>query len=196
MTHTIEKTVYSFSELGDSAKERAREWYREGLGRDSYWYESVLDDVETVAGLFGLTISRQRGRQESAIYFNDREAGFEGDYTYRKGGLALVREYCGGTDAELMRIVTELQDVQRRSFYALTARTSWDDRRGMRAHVCDMRTEDDLPEGDGIHDELMSFASWVRKQLREQEKYSFSDESADETILANDYEFTEEGCSV
>lgn len=30
MPHTKSKTVYYFDELSDKAKEKAREWYREG----------------------------------------------------------------------------------------------------------------------------------------------------------------------
>lgn len=41
--HTI---VYPLSQLSDSAKEKAREWYRSGI--DYEWYESTYDDAERI----------------------------------------------------------------------------------------------------------------------------------------------------
>jgi ATP-dependent protease HslVU (ClpYQ) peptidase subunit len=55
-------TVYQFDELSDKAKERARDWYREGTCDDTYWRrlecESVIDDAATVAGFLGLDINQ------------------------------------------------------------------------------------------------------------------------------------------
>ena len=42
----IETIVYNFSELSDSAKETARNWYRSGI--DYEWYESVYEDAERI----------------------------------------------------------------------------------------------------------------------------------------------------
>lgn len=42
---TIEIKVYSFDELEDSAKEKAREWYREGA-LDYEWWEFIYGDAE------------------------------------------------------------------------------------------------------------------------------------------------------
>ena len=55
----IRKTkVYQYDELSDKAKEKARDWYREGNCEDSYWSECVIDDAATVAEFLGLAITQ------------------------------------------------------------------------------------------------------------------------------------------
>lgn len=44
MTKVIETTVYTFDELSDKAKEKARDWFREASGGDAWW-EFVYDDA-------------------------------------------------------------------------------------------------------------------------------------------------------
>lgn len=47
MSKVIETTVYEFNELSDNAKEKAREWYREGaLNYD--WWESMFEDAANI----------------------------------------------------------------------------------------------------------------------------------------------------
>ena len=72
-----EVTVYQFDELGDEAKARAREWYREASADDSYWSEYVIEDAATALAHCGFDV-RQRPvklmgggmRQEPAIYWS------------------------------------------------------------------------------------------------------------------------------
>ena len=42
-----EVKIYRFDELSDGAKEKARDWWREGLGCDEWW-DSVYEDAERV----------------------------------------------------------------------------------------------------------------------------------------------------
>ena len=42
MPHIKSKTVFYFDELDDSAKEKAREWYRDGA-LDYEWWDGVYD---------------------------------------------------------------------------------------------------------------------------------------------------------
>jgi len=44
---TITETVYNFDELGEEAKERARDWYREGAF-DYEWWEYTYEDAKTI----------------------------------------------------------------------------------------------------------------------------------------------------
>ena len=45
--------AYEFDELSESAKERARQWYRE-CDYDSYWSENVIDEVVEQGELMGI----------------------------------------------------------------------------------------------------------------------------------------------
>ena len=45
MTKVIQTTVYQFDELSEDAREKAREWYREGA-LDYEWYGCVFENVK------------------------------------------------------------------------------------------------------------------------------------------------------
>lgn len=57
-TITITKDVYAFAELSESAKETARNNYREHNLDFCDWWDSVYDDAKTIGALFGLDIAR------------------------------------------------------------------------------------------------------------------------------------------
>lgn len=66
-TETIVRTLYQFDELSEQAKEKAREWYREGA-LDYEWYDCIYDDAARV----GLKIT---------AFDLDRRKGVEGTLT-------------------------------------------------------------------------------------------------------------------
>jgi len=47
MKTIIETEVMTFDELDESAKETAREWYREGIGYDEWW-DCIYMDAENI----------------------------------------------------------------------------------------------------------------------------------------------------
>jgi hypothetical protein len=55
--HTVTTIVYYFDELGDAAKERAREWWRDTITSDSSWSECVTDDARAALTAMGYTIT-------------------------------------------------------------------------------------------------------------------------------------------
>jgi hypothetical protein len=50
--------AYEFDELSDSAKETARQWFREGSYGDDFWSECTLEEAEEQAAHLGIEISR------------------------------------------------------------------------------------------------------------------------------------------
>lgn len=56
MPRVREITVYSFAELDDMAKERARDWYR-AHALDYDWWDSTVDDAKTCLSLLGFDIA-------------------------------------------------------------------------------------------------------------------------------------------
>jgi hypothetical protein len=202
MPTTIETTVYTFAELTDAAKERARDWFRQGMESD--WYEFVYECADEVAGMLGIEIDRKsyktmggRTATSPAIYFSGFSsqgdgACFEGRYSYRKGALAAVKSEFP-TDTDLHQIAKDLQEVQRRNFYQLSARVQHTGRYSHEYSTSiDVWKEDDIdcPE---LVDALRSFMRWIYKMLEAEYDYQTSDEQVDESILANEYTFTEEG---
>lgn len=53
MPEIIETTVYRLDELSDTAKDKARAWYREG-GFDYEWYDAVYEDFQRIAEILGI----------------------------------------------------------------------------------------------------------------------------------------------
>lgn len=190
----ITTKIYTFDELSDDAKEKAREWFRQGVFDDSNYWDHVYEDAKEIASMFGLDIQK--------IYFTGFAsqgdgACFEGDYSFKPGGLKAVKEYAP-QDAELHSIVKALYDIQRRNFYQLTATTAHSGHyyhSGCMAVELERKDGKDWSDGarDEIKDQLRNFADWIYCQLEAEYEYQTSDEVVDENIRINEYEFTAKG---
>jgi hypothetical protein len=186
-TITTENEAYTWEELSESAKDYAREQYREH-NLDYDWWDSVYDDAKTIAALFGLRIDR--------IYFSGfwsqgDGACFEGGYQYRKGALKAVMEYAP-MDTELHGVVARLQGVQRKAFYGLYASCNQTGRyNSMRVNVDNDSRDISENEEDNITDELRLFADWIYSRLEAEYEYLQSNECIDEYLA--EFEFTSEG---
>lgn len=210
MSRQITKTVYTFEELSDDAKENARAWYRQQVFSDSNDWDHVIDDAVECARIIGIDISSHPVKtfggstvQEPDVQFSGFSsqgdgALFEGRYAYAKGGLKAIKSYAP-QDAELHRIAKALQDTQRKRFYKLTASCV---QRGRYTNSSSMSVTVDHPDylfrsvvdaEEEIRESLRSFADWIYRQLEKEYEYQNSNESVDENIIANGYEFDEEG---
>ena len=215
MSRQITKTVYTFEELSDSAKEKARDWWRTCI--DSNDVDVGVEDAVNMAALLGIEVNTRKwtnsygfSGEEAKVYWSvsgcqGDGACFEGYYSYRKGAPAAIkaetgagREDASKGDRELLRIAEELQKIQRCNFYALTAKTTprgnyyWMD--------VDVSRNDDREMTEDAEEtvtELMrDFASWIYHQIEQENDYLNSDEQIDEAITANEYEFDEDGSRI
>jgi hypothetical protein len=84
---TIEKTIYTFDELSDDAKECAKII---GIDIDNVYY--------------------------SGFWSQGDGACFEGSYSYKKGSVAAIKAYAPKC-TELHNIAKQLQDLEKRLFY-------------------------------------------------------------------------------
>lgn len=203
------KMVYTYDELDDSAKEKARQWYSEQVFNDSSDWEYVYEDAERMASIIGITIDDRpyktlggATRHEPCIWFSGFSsqgdgACFEGTYRYKKGVVAAIKAEC--SDEELIRIATALQAVQRKHFYKLRATCK---HTGHYSHSGCMgvdveHSEDqyrDLGDAeDDVRQLMRDFADWIYDQLEREYDYQTSDETVEETIVANAYEFYQSG---
>lgn len=203
MPRILEKTVYKFDELSDKAKEKARDWYRQFVFSDSNDWEHVYSDAAAIAELMGIDIATRGKHNEPIIYFSGFSsqgdgACFEGSYRYKKGSVKAVKDYAP-QDTELHRIVKTLADIQRKNFYRLYATMS---HRGPYYHsgCMSVNVEDsenqyrDIGDAENEITQLMrDFADWIYDQLEKENDYQSEDETIDENIRANEYEFDEDG---
>lgn len=197
--HKIEVEVFAFAELSDNAKERARDWFREGIQFDA---NDTIDIIECTildaAKLLGITIDRPRSRRTGyAIDWNTNPVGaaFVGSWhasDVRPG--ALVKEF--PQDATLAVIAADLEKV---AAEFPDAYADCDTGRG-----CFQRVEAYAEAGEDsddcaddvvqlVVDSLTSFAHWMATTIAAEYEYQYSDECVDESIEANGYEFTADG---
>ncbi len=210
MPEIIETTVYRLDELSDAAKDKARAWYREG-GFDYDWYDSVYTDFQQIAEILGIrfktrTVRLMGGgtRQEPRIAFTGfwsqgDGASFECYYSYRRNASAKIRSYAP-QDIKLHETADALLAIQRRNFYQLRAEAS---HRGYYYHeyCMSISVERDSPTYQDmtadaeeiVIEALRDLARWLYRQLEREYEYLSSDEAVDETIIANEYTFTEAG---
>ena len=194
----VETKVYKYEELSDSAKERAREWYLEG-GLCYDWWDFGYEDFCRVAEILGIEISTRRDGKTPEIYFTGfyhqgSGSSFVGTYGYAKGAVAKIKKYAPQDEA-LHRIAQGLQDVQRRHFYRLTA-----DITSLRDHCIRVEVDDsencyrDIGDAeDDVRGLMNDFNEWMFKRLQDEYEYLTSDEAVAESIVANEYEFDEDG---
>lgn len=143
-------TLYTFDELTEKAKEKAREWYRSASQHDNWW-EFCIDDAVRMAEILGIEIAYRHydsrvpgksGWKEPKVWFSGfwsqgDGACWEGSYRYAAGALkklnseapAFYKDEAGikqpnPSNAELHRIAKVLQDVQKRHFYQLEAEST------------------------------------------------------------------------
>ena len=193
---TIEIQVYEFDELAEEAKEKAREWFRTGLSYNFQFYsECIIEDAKTIGELFGLNI---KNIFYSGFYSQGDGACFEASYNYKKGGLKKVKEHAP-VDEELHRMVADLQELQRKNFYSLSATTKqWGNYMHsgcMTVVVWNGRADRyaDKETAEGMTEILRLFADWIYDKLEKEYRYQNSDEGVDENIRNNEYEFLENG---
>lgn len=228
-TFTTETTVYTFAELSDKAKEKARDWYREASQGDTYFSEHVIEDAVRIGELFGLTIdtethtsiggyetidgetkwnpSKKKTWTSPAVHFSGFSsqgdgASFEGTYEYKPGGLAVVMDYAP-QDKKLHDIVATLENIGLGVCFDITTSGSYShsgcmsfelrdqyDTEGELINVEEMFSRDTIEQAQ---EALKAFADWIYENLEAEYNYQNSAEYIDETIEANEYEFTEHG---
>jgi hypothetical protein len=210
-TATVE--VFKYSELSDKAKERARDWFRDG---DELRTDSVYEDAQKIAGLIGIefkqrefrTMGGQR-RNEPVIQWSGFSA--QGDGASFEGGLSPLRfavahasvlEYAP-KDERLHAIAAELDRLQGKYGNRLSARISLS--RGNYCHSGMMQIEASAEDSDGNDSEvneddakeltraIRQFGDWIYSQLQAEYEFQNSDETVSSNIEANEYEFTAEG---
>lgn len=166
---TIETKVYQYDELNDKAKERARDWWREG-GLDYDWWDSTYEDAEGIGlRITGFDLGRSR----------DIEGKFE--KSAEKVASLILAEH--GKDCETFKTAT--------AFLAERATL-------VTKHADPDSCSDLTHEGDEAIEEceagfLKSLLEDYWKILDREMEYILSDEQVAETIVANEYEFTEDG---
>ena len=205
-------TIYLFDELSDEAKQTAIDSNRYTEVEFFDWWGSSFEMFAEAAELFGLDIRQTRKsfadgghRYDPTILFSGFSsqgdgACFEGHYTYKKGALKPTKQAFPG-DSELLRIVRDLQAIQQRNFYQLTATAK---HRGRYNHSGCMDITVDRADGkafsggdeESLKQLMRDFADWIYSHLEKEYDYLTSDESVAESLRTDEVEFTEDGQTI
>jgi len=215
--------VYQYDELSDEAKEKARDWYRDGNCDDTYWSESIIDDAATVAEFLGLDINQTayktmggETKYEPAVYFSGFWSQGDGacvEGTWRASDVKVdeLKEYAP-QDEELRRIVDGLAEIAKEypDGYFTVKHSGHYTHSGCTHFNIELpceafdEAEYDSPEHTRLDEKISNdeealkelardFMNWIYKQLKEEWDYQNSDEQVEESIRANEYEFLEDG---
>jgi len=205
---TQTRPLYQFDELSDDAKERARNWFRTGMDFEP---DFIIEDAARIAAILGIEFDTREvrlmngsTRKTPRVWFSGFSsqgdgASFEGSYTYAKGSQRTIRDYAP-TDTELHAIADALAAAQRPCFYRLCATSITSSlyphsgTMSVDAEYCDDSYRP-VPESavNAITDTLRRFADWIYNTLEREYDWMISDESLDENIRCNEYEFIESG---
>ena len=200
--------VYQFDELDEKAKERAREWYRQGNCDDSFWSECVIDDAKEIGKYMGMDVDKV---YFSGFWSQGDGACFEGTWRASDVKVDKLKEYAP-QDKEIHRIGDGLAElakeypdgyfrVKHRGHYSHSGCTSFD-------VELPCEQEEELEYGSPEYKALQvklgededtliklarDFMDWIYQQLENEWSYQNSDEQVDEAIRANEYEFLVDG---
>ncbi len=209
-TRVTTQTIFAFDELSGDAKEKARAWYREG-NLDHEWWDAVYEDAAQCGAVLGIDIA-PRGKYGHEIWFSGfwsqgDGACFAGSWEYRPDMLKAIRDHAP-QDTDLHAIADSLDTIphpagwsarmkHRGHYYhsgCMSVDVSFDDSN----NAVELEGEE-LPQAEftageeTITQAMRDFADWIYKSLEREHEYLQSDEQVDESIRANEYEFTESG---
>lgn len=210
MPRTVTKQVFQYDELSPEAQEKARNWYKSLL--DANDYSDVIEDAVQIGLILGIEFDQRQWRTttgrtgyEPAIwwslsYSQGDGACFEGRYSYAKGAAAKIKEYAP-QDSVLHDIADRLQEVQKANGYKLTARCKQTDSHYTHEYTVSIEVEKEFDEYSEVKEDaakevtecLRRFMKWIHESLMKEDEHLNDDETVAENILANQYEFEEDG---
>lgn len=199
MPTTIETEVFTFDELDDDAKERAREWFREG-GFNYEWWDFTLDQAREIGAVLGFDIPEKNGIAFSGFWSQGDGASFSATWRAPKAPYKRMKALGFDWTHESVKPLLEMADAMAVLLCNMT-RSERDEgatiyRSGRSVHEGSMRIGPDGYEPEHAEDLLdiaRDFAHWVYRSLEREWDYMNSDEVVDESIRANEYTFTADG---
>lgn len=218
----IHINAFEFDELSDAAKQKARDWFREGNMDDNYWCESTIDEAVEQGQFLGINFDlRERRNMEgkpmpgapkiwwSGFSSQGDGACFEGTWRAHQVKADKVADGWGEDPAttEIKRIAAEFDRIAKAypysSFHVIHSGhyshkycTDFD------INLLEDDEGDELTEAshaaynqeyEALKEVARDFMEWIYRQLEKEYEYRNSDECVDEDIRANGYLFTEEG---
>lgn len=167
MPRKIEISLYKFNELSDRAKEKARDWYRQGA-LDYEWWDSTYEDAKNI----GLRITG---------FDIDRGPYADGEFTENAVDVAeaVLKDHGKSTETykDAKDFLGEYKEKEKK-YYDENDSDDFDD----------SEIAEELKE-QFLHDLLHDYAQILQAEV----EYLMSDEQVDEACISNEYEFHKDG---
>jgi hypothetical protein len=211
MPTLTQEDVFTFDQLSDRAKERARDEEREGFEFDTYDLFHTFHDAGNILGI-SFANAERRGRVHEAQYIYAPDirysgfcsqgdgASFVGSYSCAPGASGRIRKEFP-TETALHEIADSLTAIQvgcRLSCGKFMQASITQQGRYVHSHTMDIETpgDDEDAEFDANREmkllELMrNFADWIYKSLEQEYDDQRSDEYID--VCLSDCQFYEDG---
>lgn len=197
---TIQENILTYNELSDEAKAKARDWFREASRDDTFYTDCVIDNMKEVAVELGIEIDKIyfsgfSSQGDGAMFigrFRLEDVNYGALETYPYKGLLQI----GRGLAEIQGIASDkgvtvsgVTSHRGRYFDELSMTVSLD----VDADDWEVADEFSRDYSDKITELLRDFACFIYRELEREYDYSMSDEAVSENIIANEYEFYEDG---
>jgi L-rhamnose mutarotase len=196
------ETTFKYEQLDERAKERARDWMRECINQD---WEPNYDDIMTCLGGLGFiphlenyqTVggkTKQRPMISYSIGYSQSDyAVFSADWEADQIDTARLAEYA-----------PQDETLRQWSAYVMSVMLAHPKAsavvRGREGRAAEIENPRAVPGGDddpfienAMHHLVNGLSQWIYEQLRDDLEYQTSDEVIEDTIIANDYDFDEDG---
>jgi hypothetical protein len=166
---TRTRTIYTFDELSEQAKEKARDWWREGALAYNWW-EFIYEDADGI----GLKITG---------FDLDRRRHATGEFTPPAVEVAgmIIKDH--GEKCETFATATAFLK-ERESFMESAEKDEW-------GELATYELQGELEDMEKYF--LKSLLEDYAVMLQREHDWQLEDEQAEASIRSNGYEFTEDG---
>jgi len=204
---STEKEVFTFDELSDDAKDKARDWMR-GLESGDFDTEFLYEDFQETATILGISFDVNEDLRWSGFSSQGDGASFSGSYYHAPNASAKIREE-RPEETALHAIADGLQAIQvgyrLLSGHTVNAKISKNERYSHEMTMQidtleDSDTGEELEWGDSysaiekrILELMRDFARYMYESLEAEYDYRQSNECIDEILKDGDYQFDEDG---
>ena len=184
-----------YEQLSDKAKEKARYRFID-INVDYDWWEFIHEYAEEVAGKLGIYGLEVKGFDLDRGSYVQYEANF-------RTPMMKLETLGDELKEQLKHIIDPL--VAQSALCAIHSQGSFLWASITPAHRTSLNVDwqvwdtyddeeiEDLLDGDAIKKAFEDFADWIQGQLQAEYDHLTSDEAVEETIIANEFEFDEEG---
>lgn len=204
----IAEDVYTFDQLSDETKDKAREWMRDCEMQD-FDTEFMFEDFGRAAGILGIEFNQtQHGELDirySGFCSQGDGASFVGSYSHAPGASVKIREdypeetrlHAIADGLTALQVGYRLESGRWIDAKITTSQSNYCHEMTMEIEASDSFSGEEF-DYDGHHvktitEAMRDFARWMYKSLEEEYDYRLSDECIDEQLADGDYEFDEDG---